>query len=281
MSDPTRGGGGVVQPTTTTTAPAPGGRSFGEKLLPWITAGASIAGDIYSSQQNKKEAEKNRQFQEDMSSTAAQRAVADYKAAGLNPALAYGKTESTPGGAQANIGNPLSGGIANGQQARALQQQLEIARQQSNLDAATKIGQMALTNAQTEKIVSEKQQIDFGVATQAEMFGWNKKRFEREGGRYQNEQERFGWDRMVQPYELRQEIANTRLREIGIAPAERAAKLDSFLGPVGGAGGLELIFSGARALTGAANAFRSRRPFSYDDESATEGNATFKRRTYK
>lgn len=53
------------------------------------------------------EAKKNRDFQQEMSSTAYQRAMQDMEKAGLNPMLAYKQGgASTPGGSQANLVNP-------------------------------------------------------------------------------------------------------------------------------------------------------------------------------
>lgn len=71
-----------------------------------VAAGSSLLGSAI----NVWQAERNRKWQERMSNTAYQRAVADMKAAGVNPALVYGQgapSASTPAGAAGTSAAPI------------------------------------------------------------------------------------------------------------------------------------------------------------------------------
>lgn len=74
------------------------------------SAGGGIISSVIQSEYNKAEAQKNRDWQEYMSNTAMQRAVKDYKAAGISPAMMFagggGNSASTPSGSSAQISKP-------------------------------------------------------------------------------------------------------------------------------------------------------------------------------
>lgn len=92
---------------------------------------ASAAGGWLANMGAGREAHKNRMFQERMAGSAYQRAVADMRSAGLNPALAYSQGGAdSPGGAQASIGDVIGPAVSSAQQARKLGQELELMREQ-------------------------------------------------------------------------------------------------------------------------------------------------------
>lgn len=80
--------------------------------LPIIGPTLGAAGGYFATQEanqaNASEANKNRMFQERMSSTAHLREVQDLRQAGLNPILSANKGASTPGGAQATFQSTAS-----------------------------------------------------------------------------------------------------------------------------------------------------------------------------
>lgn len=191
-----------------------------------LGAGASLLGGRSTNKQNEKLAQRQMDFQERMSSTSAQRSVADFRAAGLNPALAYERGASTPGGASATMGNVVGEaterGISSAMSAAALRQEMEIKRQQ-NAETLLNI------RASTEKMRTEgaTNNLQGDLLRQA-----------------------FRFNDINQPIDLRAKAAGALLSEYLLPGAKNTADFNRLLGKGGPALGTAKTFAEIFKLIG-------------------------------
>lgn len=95
-----------------------------------ITGGASLLGSALTNTANSAQAQRQMDFQSDMSGTSYQRAVADMKAAGINPMLAAQLGgASTPAGASAVMHDPVTPALSSARSTSRVQEELKNLRE--------------------------------------------------------------------------------------------------------------------------------------------------------
>lgn len=211
--------------------------------LSWWTGRRAEKGVEQQNQAAAAEAQRNRDFQAQMSNTAVQRSVADYEAAGLNPALAYGHSASSPSGAVAPVGNPLEAGLSN---ARQTHQAIQEFRERSQ---RLKINQQ---DADIRRDIAGYQAREYDARNQVDVQHLSNLRWDER----MKEQE-WHFRQAAQPQDLRIRAADAALRELELPGKQNRADLHRIIGALSG------------SSTGAADINRFRRGFddgSYNDQ---------------
>lgn len=195
-------------------------------LLPLATGLLAAGGTVATNKANAREAAKQRAFQADQTSTAAQRAVKDYEAAGLNPALAYDRPAASGGGASAVLGDPAASGISTARDAARLRQEMQLARANSAADIELKKSQALAVRQQGQQAVE-----------QQNLTAWESRRLIQQ----------MQFESALFPAAQRQKAADALLSEYMLPGARANARLDEKAGiwrPL-----VKDLLSGARSLS--------------------------------
>lgn len=142
---------------------------------PYVGAALSAAGGMWSNRQNKDMAHEQMQFQNNMSSTAHQREVADLKAAGLNPVLSGtgGMGSASAAGASATMQNPIEPAVEQGWniykkqvEGASAKQAIQQSRSQTNLlDASARKAEEEVRSAKAKADMDERDAFNYGVTS--------------------------------------------------------------------------------------------------------------------
>lgn len=137
-------------------------------LGPSVLAGAAnLLGGMQQNAANRSMSREQMAFQERMSGSAYQRAVADMRLAGINPMLAADSGgASSPGGASAQMENVISPAVSSAQHATRLREEIQMMRTQNKLEIGKiplQAMDLQLRTAERDKIMAETGVIRSGV----------------------------------------------------------------------------------------------------------------------
>lgn len=144
------------------------GKAFGaaKAAAPWLVPSVLAAGGAQRTNQMARDNMREQMdWQERMANTSKQRAVADLKAAGLNPGLAYGYSAPMGSVAAAPVADEIGAGVSSAQQARQLN--VNLVRQAADAriaNAEAKIAEQKAREFTSPVMIKERIEAAIGLA---------------------------------------------------------------------------------------------------------------------